>query len=405
MVRVDWSLGVPYIDGVMPDENARPTEDVPAPDDPTGIDAVDTALDLDFGAYGRSPDAPASLLPGDFLRSSPDHAAVGALHGRVALLHGGHLAQIIANGNHDQVEIIAGQLRQLTWMGESRTINDGGRTSFIWEGGSSQLSETGVDEEHYTIHLRVGAEGNQVKFSITTPDQLPLFEGNVSREGRLDLFASAGGVLTLLDRLGLGHALRISGPLTTTVEGTVEEHLGRDRTVSITGTDTREVDHDVITRAGNDHVVQTIRHDIASIGGDSSTQVEGETRATLKGDVTGTCQGKLSVTASGETKLRSSGPLEIRGDGVVTLKGGDDLSIDIGSHTLKITADHLEAGGTANAAALFNETKQILQATLQLLALHTHPLSTGTSSPTLLPVTPVTNMLDSMRSRRLKTDG
>jgi hypothetical protein len=156
IVVVTWALGLPYIMGVLPPEVASVDSETPQSiTDVTGHGGDDPVLQRNLGANSRAPDEPRDILPGDFVGTSPDGASVSALHGKVAQLRGGALAKVQAFGDSDLVQIVTGLYRMISWMGESRILNEDGKTSFVWRGGTDQITQTGADEENYTIRLDV----------------------------------------------------------------------------------------------------------------------------------------------------------------------------------------------------------------------------------------------------------
>lgn len=279
-VRVDHGLGAPYIDLILPPETADAPRDNPVSvTDTAGHGGEDPVLDRNMRVGGRAAGEPTDVLPGDFVRTSPDGAAVGALHGKVALLKGSPLAQVRAYGETDTLELVAGLLRLVTWMGEARVVNDDGRVSFQFRGGSDQTTETGPDEERYTIHFDLGHTGDVLDFRITTPQGQTLFRVHVDAEGRLSTYARGGvaqegGGTRAPVRVAGDHEVEVGGTQTTRVGGSRREEVQASRTSEVSQDDARVCGQDAVDRIGRDRD--------ASVGGRDSLRVEGdaETRVT-----------------------------------------------------------------------------------------------------------------------------
>lgn len=414
-VRVDWSLGVPYIDGVLPGEGDVPDPAQNPVDNPTGTDGFavsDPILDRNYGANGRPPGAPTDVLPGDFVRRSPDGATVGAYHGQLAMLHGGHLAQLLLFGGSDRVELIAGLLRIVTWMGESKVVNEDGRTSFIWRGGASQLAETGADENRYTVHLDVGATGNLVNLRVTTIDQQTLFQAHVTREGRIEVFGGAGLDATFGNRDAAGQQVRFEGPLARRVAGDAADEVNGNRTATVDGDASEELANNWTQRVGNDWTVSVNRNGVLSFGGglaqrvvgDENRAVGGNATARVTGDSTSTVQGAHRVEAAGENVLRSTG------DKVRLECHNATMEFDAAAQTVQVTCGRVEVSGATNAAVLFNQLRALLQAFLQAFATHTHEVVAGgavigqatPSAAAALAATQIGAQLPGLESQKMK---
>ncbi len=408
-VRIDWSLGYPYIDGVLPSNNAQPDPDSERVDNPTGTDGFgnDPAFDVNHGAQGRPPGAPTDVLPGDFVRRSPDGASIGAYHGRLAMLFGGHMAQLLAFGEQDRVELVAGVLRILTWMGESKIENVGGRTSFIWRGGADQLTETGPDEERYTIHLDVGATGNLVNFRVTTLDQQTVFSAHVTREGRIELYGAAGVHAAFLDQESAGHQIRYDGPVDTQIEGERTEHVGGNSAQTITGAETHEVSNNVVFRVGNDWSLTINRNSENSVGGNRSEHVVGDDTKTVGQSESTTVTGNSTETITGSKTVTSTADLALTSNsGSIRLTcQSADMSLDAGGNVVSIACRGVEIAGSTDNAVLYTVLQSILSTFITNYAAHTHAVSGAVASPPVDGTLTLINQLSQMRSQKLKLGG
>lgn len=297
-VVVDYSLGEPYIAGILPAESRRSAALTEGITGVAGYGGTDPVLTANYGVNARAADEPNDLIPGDQVLQGPGTASLAVLHGNVALLQGGRLAQVRAFGDDDAVEIIAGLYKLVTWMGEAKVVNEDGKTSFIWRGGSDQLSQTGPDEERYPIRLDVGHSGDLINLEVCTPRGQTLFRFHVNGEGKLDLFAAGG-----IDQTqgGSSAPVRVTGTRDTevrgddsrTVGGTCKTICESNRYCSVSTNDELVVGQDAVQTAGRDIRLRA--------NGKMLTQV-GSTVETVSGDSI-----KMS-TPIGSIELKSGVP-------------------------------------------------------------------------------------------------
>lgn len=353
-VVLDHSLGHPYIDGVLP-AAVPPVAERQAT--ATGVDGHggdDGALNRSLGGAFRGPETPRDLLPGDHALRSPDGAVAGAFHGKLAQLSGSPLAAVRAYGHQDAVEILAGLLRVVTWMGESRVLNEGGKTSFVWRGGSDQLTESGADEERYTLRLDLGHRGDVLNFAVTTPDGQPKFRLHVDPAGRVSV-TSAGGVQSVAgvgedsdvsDRVHGSRHVETSGDLTVRVGGGAVETVEGARSVTVSLADRT--------------VVLGDRH--ARVARSSTENVEGNASYNVGGQYAATVLGAAKVTAR--------------------------QSYEVETPLAKLRGQLVELGTSANDYAVkYNVLRTILDAFIQhvdrgfaALADHVHPVGAGATA-------------------------
>jgi hypothetical protein len=357
--------GRQYIGGVMPDETSTPRdEDVTRLTGVPGYGGEDATLSRNFGANARTSGSPVDLMPGDRTLLGVDGAAVGALRGKTAVVRGGDLAQMRLFGEKDAVELITGFFRLVTWMGESRYVNEEGRTSFIWRGGADQLTQTGADEERYPIRLDVGATGDMVKFEITTPTGQPLFRFHVNAEGRLEIFAAGG-----IDQTGGGdgeHPTRIAGSRNTEVDGNDTTHVtGAVAHTYDSGVEVSVSAMDRRTMGGD--CQRTVNRDLTvSVGARVAvTAGEGATETVTTGDKSvRVVAGAFSTTSAQDTTLASATKVRARAPSVEV--GVDPTSSGVKFEELKTAFD-----------ALMEDYNRLRQD----IAAHLHPATTGSTSP------------------------
>lgn len=305
-VTIDYRLGSPYITFILPDEVGEdPNAETAGITDTSGHGGDDPTFQRNFRIGGRSPGAPNDILPGDFVKSSPDGASIGALHGKVALMRGSPLAQIRALGAADMVHLVSGVFRHDSWAGHTQIINEDGKTSFILRMGSDQLNETGPDEDRYTVRLDVGHTGDLINLRVTTPDGQELFRFHVSAEGRLNIYAR-GGVGQMGGHQGASHHQRHQGDYETEVDGSVL-HTTSGKAVDSAGEHIRETADNDSHVIGQDQLIRINRNKDESVGGTSAERVQDDkTIAVSTGnfEVTSTVGG-ATVTGSQTVTLES----------------------------------------------------------------------------------------------------
>jgi hypothetical protein len=298
-VIIDWSLGSPYINGILPPETVASVTDNPQNiTDVDGHGGQDSVLSNTIPLNGRTAGEPNDLLPGDAILTSPDGAMLGALHGKDATIRGSSLAQINCYGEQDKVQIVSGQFRHITWMGESQYINDEGHTSYQWRGGSDQLTQTGIDEEHYTLFFDLGYTGDVCKFKVKTPRGQALFEFHVTAQGKLELNSidgfnhTSGPSKILIDGTEFKET---TGDLTQIVQGNVAQTFGANHTFTVSNNKQTIIGQDLVTFVNRDCTV--------NVGGQYTTQITGTTQIQTSQGTTTLKNTSSSTTIDSQTNV------------------------------------------------------------------------------------------------------
>ena len=373
-VIVTWALGLPYIMGVLPSEVAADTTETPqAITDVPGHGGQDPVLQRNMGAVARAPTEPNDILPGDVNGMSPDGAAVSALHGKVAQLRGGPMAKVQTFGETDRVKIVTGIFDFISWMGEAKIINNGGKTSYVWRGGTDQITQTGPDEEKYTIWLDVGHTGDVILLQVKNRQKQVVFRFHVSASGACEIFAAGG-----MNQHGGGAAsdvnpTRIHGSRETEVAGASVERVSGNSTHTCEGTHRRNISGDDNRNIGggqsiyvtSDHQLQVSGNSDETIAGTKTvTGIEGITHEVLADGTyaVNTQAGNVTFTpATGKFQVATAVP-----DAV-------ELGVNPTSHVAKF--EELQS--------IMVGFKQQLDRMFQMVRAHTHPLaiSMGVASP------------------------
>lgn len=302
-------------------------------------------------------------------------------------------------------------------MGESKIINEDGKTSFIWEGGSDQLTQTGADEERFPIKLEVGHAGGLIRLEVKNREGQTLFRFHVGETGALEIYA-AGGVNQHAGATGDGvHADRhhgsreeeITGGRTSSVGGDVLETVGRSyrREISVGSSEV----------VGQDQKIQVNRHRQISVGGNLTTSVTADYVSISAGRMLHQVNGGQIYevkTQGGEIKFATNG-----GKHSVLTAGANIELNPAGGHFKVLTTgpDSIHLGSNPQAHAVrWEELNAALtpiinsiNAMRTLLASHVHPnvlpAPPSLTSPTLAPVAAALPFsLEAARSRKVRVE-
>lgn len=321
-VVVSWDLGFPIIVGVM-DLVGPPQTAIPSPTltGVAGVGSDDGTQPVDGTNNYRPPRAPTDMGGGDW-------AQVGTLGNHVAVLEGG-LSLLGAPTAQVQSHAIDGLLRQVARriegvsdFGTWRTENLQGRTSFVLRAGSNQTTQTGLDEQHWTIRMDVGATGDLFDFRIQEPEGRTLFRLHAGSDGRVQLYGD-GGVDVSSGANGAAemrhdvagdrntvvtgsdtHA--IQGSAVRAVDGDLTDTIAGNLTHAVSGTTTHYVTNNHTHAIGGDetHVAVGVRN--TSIGDDDTLTVDGDWSASATGDASVTARGSATISAQGTAQVTGS---------------------------------------------------------------------------------------------------
>lgn len=264
LVAINHCYGPPVIAGIM--MYSTPVGNEKTPTSITGVEGrgADDPVHAKPGAANfRSEGTPRDLSPNDWAQVGPTGNVIGMLDGGVNILKSTDFAQVRTHLINDVVEIISQRFRHVTGMGFSEYKDEGGRTSFVFRGGSDQTTECGSDQENWTIRLDLGNAGDLFKFELTQPDGASVFRIHVSPDGKADMFAAKGfnwsGGDQRTDKNLSDEVSEVKGN-TERIVGGKETHQTRgERITTVSANDTKSV--------GNDAVASVMRHFTRSVGG------------------------------------------------------------------------------------------------------------------------------------------
>jgi len=405
-VCVTYDFGFPVIMGIlnMPATDNAGSEAI-AVTEATGIggEGPNRTVIAGRGNY-RLAAEPRDVAPGDWVQTGPDGAMAAVLTGGTALIKGSAMAQVRTHNLNDLVEVISRNYRNVTDMGELNVKNTDGRVNLSFRGASDQRTESGPDEERWTVKLDIGAIGDLFNFELCTPSGQTLFRLHVDSSGACEIFGVNGVNICSGNRTGGGRAEEHNGDSAVTIAGAREVTVESDDTLSVFGSvlTTTEADH--VINAGNDARIQTTRDIGIASGRNMAISIqggEGDTALALTvedGDFT-TSLGSVDSPNSAYKVTTTAGALELKSTqgGGITLETASG-NITTNSQTIKLKTSLMDSvilGGDTLVSHLakFEELQQLMQALFIALDTHTHPLA---SSATLTPTAPIGSTLTSM---------
>lgn len=275
-VAVSYDLPFPIVVGTLQLAATQLIQNDPI--NITGVDGVGAS-----SAFTRT-DAPVTFAP----TSAPadlgpgDKAWIGTLGNIIALLEGGMTvtgspnAQVRTHGVIGLLETIALLQRNVSSWGEWKIQNgQNGDVSFILRAGSHTHTQTGLDEENWTIRIDLGATGNVFNFEITTPTGQSLFKFHVGGDGRVQIFGQGGvdissgltGAKEQRQDIGGNETKTVGGSSTSTIEGNLSTTVG--------GASTEVVTTDKNIASGGNLSITAVGDSVLSFGGVSTELVTG----------------------------------------------------------------------------------------------------------------------------------
>ena len=269
-VVVTYDLGFPAILGCI-NFTGRPQESIPAPS-LTGLDGIgdDNPIQSTEGSNSYKPaHAPSDMSNGDWARVGTFGNHVAVMESGLSLF-GSPTAHLRSLGLAGVMQLIANKLHTFTDFGKWQTTNDGGKTSFVLRAGSNQSTQTGFDEENWTIRVDLGATGDIFNFEITEPQGRTLFKLHADPKGRVQIYGD-GGIDISSGASNDAEAISDVGTRTTNVRGSEVLDVKGARSTSVGGVDTTNLVSDKNTVVGGSETRVIEDNQTVSIGG---TKVE-----------------------------------------------------------------------------------------------------------------------------------
>lgn len=351
-VVISWDLGIPAIVGCMDFTGLQ--QAAIAPPSLTGVEGYGDADPTQATQGGNSykpPTAPTDMSPGDWAQVGGAGNHVAVLAGGVTLM-GSPTAQVQSFGLSGTLKSVARRIQAISDFGRWGTENDQGKTSFVLRAGSSQSTQTGLDEQNWTINLDLGATGDVLDFSIADPVGRTLFRLHAGSDGRVQLFGD-GGVDVSSGTGGTAETRNdVAGSRSSTVVENDDLAVQGDATAVVDGADSRQVGGDSSTVVGGSASTFVGGDSALTIGGDDARVTAGSTSVTMgksltaavADDVTATVAGRLTATVVGNATIASQQTATLSGRSVVLGTRGlhplpqfDVFLVDLGNFLTNLT--------------------------------------------------------------------
>ncbi len=332
-VVITWGLGFAAILGVI-DDVGMPQAAIPSMS-LTGVDGVGSA-DPTQTTRGTNtyapPNAPVDMGPGDWSRVGKLGEHFALLEGGVALM-GSPTAQVRSIGPSGTLQTVARQVQQFTDFGRVSVENREGKTSLIMRAGSNQSTETGMDEQHWTIRFDLGAAGDVMDFRISDPEGKTLFRLHAGSDGRVQLYGDGGVDISSGGQGAAEHRGDVAGSKTTKIGGDYVQEIGGSSTTTIDQSSSTTISGDA-TRSINGASTELVVGDRTAGVGGGDTVVVGEKRDTTIGaNDTLKVEGAWSV-ACVKGAIESRGPVAITSQQRARLDGASIVLGEHGAHPL-----------------------------------------------------------------------
>lgn len=333
-VLISWDAGFPIILGVIDDVGLPQTAIQPTT--LTGVEGVGST-DPTQPTHGtnnyKPPFAPNDMGPGDYARVGRLGNHVAVLEGGVALL-GSPTAHVQSFGPTGTLRSVARRIEQVTDWGQLKVENDQGKTSFVLRAGASQSTDTGLDEQNWTIRVDLGASGDMFDFQILEPAGKALFRMHVGSDGRVQIYGDGGVDLSS----GQGGARDVrgehAGPRTMSIGGDDAKTVAGSRTIAVDQSVTESAGGDVTRAVGGALTEFSAGNRAVASGGDETHVVSGDVTRTVGGNETTEIDGEWSVLARRDIEITSRANVLIKGNGKARLDAQSVILGARGDHPL-----------------------------------------------------------------------
>lgn len=418
-VIVDWSLGFPYIDGMLAVDSIKPPQQ-------TRRGAVDAKVNSPLTSYVANPDnssqqhwgyygqpgEPDNLLNGDQAIFTPDGNRIVVGRGNYNVIDGGPStkSKIELFGLQDLVRLTCENFELFTGFGRLGMYNDQGRCGLKFTAAADQLFESGGTEELWTLKLDIGDAGEFLNLEICDSAGASKAKFNITPNGRVTLLATDG-----LDLINGGDTpsheehkgpviKRFFNKVSTWISGAITEVFQGSRNTTISELDKKIVGHDESTFVNHDK--------ITSVGNNVSTTITGGAFATAK--PTNIAEDKKvlngSVVVDVGNPKHGANPAAMAGYSVYVNNGSVTFGSNLAQPSVRanvnlntLLPDSVALGGTVETsvmhAMMYEMFEAFMTTFLAQFDAHVHiPVNKPTQpiSPVLIP------MLQTIKSTRVK---
>lgn len=407
VVVVDISLGTPYIDGVL-NINADPAKRERAPKPPSlagaqGSTITEATVSSGMPGYYKNINTPEDVVPGDFVRMSPDGNYLAVLRGKESRLYGSEKAQMSFIGLNDLVRLISEDYEHYSGFGTYKISNAEGRGNVEIRGGSDQLSQSGGEEEQWTFRLDIGDQGEFFDMRITTPEGKTLSQFKLTPDGQITLMAVKG--IDLINADGAPRNEEIGGDHNRRILGSVSEKISGSSKAIIEGARVSRVSESEKKTIGNDDVKTVNRNQVKQVGGNKNETITGGDPLLAKpinkavdiGVLNGSYFLEMGNPTAGANPAALAGYNVFVNNGAITF-GQNPSPLAPPATVAHVNLNTLQPnsvalGGTVGPGAsmavqhamLFEPWSAMMATMIGLLDSHTHATAWGPSSPAMAP--------------------
>jgi len=406
-VVVDTSLGFPYIDGVLNINASRSKRDrSPVAGKLAGAQGeviTEATQSSGMPGYYKNIQTPDDVVPGDFVRMSPDQNYIAVLRGKETRLFGSEKCQITAIGLNDLLRVICEDYEHINGFGTFRITNAEGRGNIEIRGGADQLTETGGSEEEWTFHLDVGDSGELLDLRVTSPEGKTLSQIKLTPDGQIRLMAVKG--IELVNADGAPRSEEIGGDHYRRVLGSTKDTISGSSRKTVEGSQTDKISETKRTVIGNDDVKSVNRHQQVQVGGNLTKTITGGDPLTAKptnkaADVqvlNGSYFLELGNPTAGANPQAMASYNVFVNNGAINLgENPSPFAVPASLATVNLNTTKPETialGGTIEPgsnmatqhAMLFEPFSSMMTQLISLLDSHTHSTAWGPSSPAMAP--------------------
>jgi hypothetical protein len=428
LVVVNWTLGFPYIDGILAIENIPESQKKAsislgyAPRAKQTLNSATTNITPKVSNF-QTPNTPSNLLPEDYVQTSPEGNFIGVLRNKLNIISGGDStkARIEVVGDKDLLRLICEDLEVITGFGILEFYNEEGHCGIRLKGGTDQLNQTGGDEEQWTFKLDIGDSGDMFMLEVCSAEGATKAKVHISSDGKVDVIATNG--LSLTNGGAAPVSIETASNLTTKTQGHYIQEIQRDVTSVVLGS--------YITTVSNQKQTTIGAHNALLVSGDQTSHTGGNYVATYVGgafkDAKSSNIALHTDILNGSAFLELGNPLKganpkakasltvAVNNGAITLGENPDImappatQAHINLNTSKPRS--IALGGTVGTSknvasynvAMYQPLLQVLQLMITIFDAHTHP-GINVVTPTLMSST-ITSLLSNIMSQRVLIGG
>ena len=429
-VVINWDLGFPYIDGVLPvNASRKKVEAIPgaastisgkketpnAPEDKTTGYA---------NAYYRQPGVPKDVMPGDKVLVTEDGNIVGALRGGYNLISSGpnNKAKIETFGDRDLVRITCDNYQLWTAFGTLEVLNMEGRSGISFKGGIDQLTESGGAEDLWTFKLDIGELGDYFTMEINDQAGNTKAKLNITANGQIQWIATEGydvlssGPKPSHAEFGGNYIMRILGKIAESIEQDKEITVGGSRIAKISQSDQASIGHNEARTINNDQVVSIGNNQKVSISGGSAIEAKPTNVASETQILNGSYHLEVGNPKGGASPAAMAGITLAVNNGSVTLgQNPAPLALPASIATVNLNTrlpSSVALGGHVNPlagnpaifhAVMFEPLQTLMTAMIGMIDTHIHP---APYAPPMVPMSAIiTPMMATFMSLRVLIGG